>query len=385
MKPAISREDILTRVKDVEKLTGWSPVPLGSVLRVSEYAYPNWGILADPANLEWLYNESQNAYLVEWQDTDDSLNKLVGHASKKAGLGDVNDRMNQRIGKEAAGRLVSSNKTEYSIADIGAGTGATSLAVAQSIAAYKERILSLDFVLIEPSPSRLAVASEEIRKLARDSIHVINVRCIADTDIGALRKQNNGSFDIAVANASLHHNSFTKHFAEIARTLRAGAPFVVGDWYDGLSERPARVYWMLALISKKDDDSFIREVLTAVENRETIGVRAKTPELDDFRGYFSLADAELKSAFMANGMKQALADAGILRFWLEVGKIFAEKKAISPIYMLEGHERVGARRNALKQNRFYFDEDCRVRYKELLKKRKGELAAVMVAKKARTA
>lgn len=141
---------------------------------------------------------------------------------------------------------------------------------------------------------------------------------------------------------------------------------------------------MLALISKKDDRQFIRKVLTSIENRELIEAGAKTPELEDFRRYFSLGDPELRSAFMAGRKKQALADAGIMRFWLEVGKTFAEKKAVSPIHMLEGHERAGARQDSLKQNGFYFDWDCRMRYKELLKKRKGELATVMIAKRART-
>jgi hypothetical protein len=141
---------------------------------------------------------------------------------------------------------------------------------------------------------------------------------------------------------------------------------------------------MLALIAKRDDAELVSRVLRSIENREELKMGIKSSELKNFRKYFSLTGDELRFAFMANNPKQALADAGIVRFWLEVGKIFAEKEVKSPIYALEGHERVAARKRSLVNSGFCFDEDSKTKYAELSRKiRKGDLATVMVAKKAR--
>ncbi|MCX6773500.1 MAG: class I SAM-dependent methyltransferase [Candidatus Micrarchaeota archaeon] len=391
MKPASSISDIIVRINDVNKLTEWSPVPLGSILRVSDYAYPNWGISITDHNMDWLYSASQDAYSVEWKDTDPSLNTLVGQASTNAGLGDVNMLMNQKIGEYVFDYIQNApSREKYVIADIGAGAGATSLAVAQRILALDfNHPLTFEFILIEPSISRLVAASDAINKLKTEMklpyvSHDIIVRCIAGTDIGALTKLDSNSVDFAVANASLHHNSTTKHLAQISRVLKPGAPFIIGDWYDGLSQTPERIYWMLALISERGDVPFVQNVLSSIEKCEEIKAGIKTCELNEFRKYFSLTASDLRNAFMAKSAKQALADSGILKFWLEVGKIFSEKGVKSPIYVLEGHERVVARQMNLNTSRFCFDADSRSKYVELSRKMgKGDLATVMVAKKAR--
>jgi len=393
MKLASSVSDIEIRVNDINQLTAWSPVPLGSILRVSDYAYPNWGIRVTDQNRDWLYSASQDAYSVEWKDTDPSLNALVSQASTNAGLGDVNSIMNQKIGDYAYDYVAGfpRNRDKCVIADIGAGAGATSIAIAKALFDSESRKPVsfgpvFEFVLIEPSSSRLAAASNAINRLKDEYRipHSLHVRCIASTEIAALREYEGSAIDIAVANASIHHNSFTDHLAEISRSLKIGASFIIGDWYDGLSERPARIYWMLALIAKRDDAELVSRVLRSIENREELKMGIKSSELKNFRKYFSLTGDELRFAFMANNPKQALADAGIVRFWLEVGKIFAEKEVKSPIYALEGHERVAARKRSLVNSGFCFDEDSKTKYAELSRKiRKGDLATVMVAKKAR--
>jgi SAM-dependent methyltransferase len=391
MKLASSIFDIQVRVNDMDRLTEWSPVPLGSILRVSDYAYPNWGISIDRNNRNWLYGASQEAYSVEWQKTDNSLNDLVTKASTDAGLGDINFLMNQVIGKEVFDFITCpyyspKYKEKYVIADIGAGAGATSLAIAKNIfRADSKTPLNFEFLLIEPSSSRLYAASDAINNIKKEmnTIHNVSINCFASRDIDALAMQEENSVDFAVANASIHHNSNTKHLVQISKALRPHAPFIIGDWYDGLSEKPSRIYWMLALISKREDSSFVNMVLSSIEKCEEIKASVKSSELDDFTKYFSLNDSDLRTAFMADNDKWALADAGILKFWLEVGKRFS-KKVKSPIYALEGHERIITRRKNLLNSGFYFDEDCKKKYVELSRRKmKGDLATVMVAKKAR--
>jgi predicted O-methyltransferase YrrM len=376
-----STKDIERRVREIDDLTSWSPVPLGSILRATSYSYRNWGIGITPENIGWLYGASQEAYSVEWKDTDPSLNALVGKASENAGLGDVNATMNALIGGYASASAHSKNGI-ISVLDVGAGAGATSMAMLSALGGTI--VPNIKLTLIEPSSSRTKAALDAIRKINTAAANIAVVYNLTETE--ALRQIKPGSIDMAITNAAIHHNSFNFHLGAMSKTLKPNAPLISGDWYDGLSEKPERVYWLLTLLANHSSGHRNAEIEKDVFKRISAGAPLVVPFVEEraaaFRKYFNLDAFSCGLAFANLSEDERKADAAILKFWFEVGKIFAEKGTKSPIYVVEGHERAWRRETAFAENGFCFDRECMEKYRLVTKKRnKGNLNVVSMAKR----
>lgn len=390
MEMTNTKQEIEQRINDVHELTKWSPVPSGSVLRVHAYSYPAWGITITPENSEWIYSTANAAYSVEWKDTDKASNDLVAQASVNAGLSDVNAVLNENVGFYAAERIFPplSRNNSFTLIDIGCGPGATTLATLNSLL-DQGAIPNPDWILklVEPSEKRLVVARDAIVDLIQKRMSncgMPSIICIPETDIVSLSSMISESADLAISNASVHHNSFNSHLLEINRVLKPGTPFINGDWHNSMWETPARTYWLLYLLQNLDNLKLETKVLDFVGGKtKEIRIENEIAELKEFRKYFSLGDEKtLLQAFGTDCTKEREANAGIIKFWLEVGRLFSGKCKRSPIFFLESHERISKRLENLKNACFVFDPECNKKYKEVLRKKgKGELATVMVAKK----
>ena len=372
--------DIEQLDRDFQGIMEWSPVPPGSLLRVHEYSYGNWGIEVTPENVEWLYEQSRKAYECEWGYTDGSLNLLVAKAAINAGLGDVNAKMNSIVGKYAAQYIIESLRDGFVMVDIGAGTGPTTVAVLEnligSVFSVHGRI-----ILIEPSEKRLQVAGIQIQKLL-SKLPGIDMSLISNTDVEALRSFDPSFVDIVISNGTIHHNSFNRHLPEILRVLKPLEPFINGDWYNGMWEKPERVYWLLLLIKNCEDEMLKTRVLNSILMDFLPSGINEFPELTEFRRMLGLSKKEVSNAFFDCSDSERRADVSIMKFWVEVAKLFTKHEEKSPIFFLESHERVSRRKTNLRGAGFVFNSECRIKYKELLRKRgKGELSAVMVAKR----
>ena len=392
MKLTARMGEIEQILRFVEDATSWSPVPSGSALRVHSYSYSNWGILLTPKNSEWLYNKSKSAWIVEWQETDSSLNALVQKASQAAGLSDINTLMNQKIGEIALPvvQKAISEKGGFSAVDIGAGTGATTHSVISNMVQHRVLpVLRSLFLLVEPSASRLAEAKASINKLLEEAGYgrLIEIRTARGTEINALKTAEADSFDFALANAALHHNSFNRHLREINRVLKEDSPFLIGDWHVSMWEKPDRVYWLLLLLGNLESQKLQNEVFNfAINGKNPPAVaKAERQEVSEFRKYFTGDNLQpIFSAFEGLSMEERRANVGIMKFWLEVGRKFREENVKSPIYFLESHERLGMRVNNLTNAGFTFDAECAHKYHTLLKSRGyGDLSVVMNATKAK--
>jgi SAM-dependent methyltransferase len=385
---AQSIQQIEQRIKDINDLTAWSPVPSGSVLRVHAYSYPAWGILLTVDNQLFLYTRSNSDYSVEWKDTDEASNVLVAQGGINAGLSDVNAIMNSFVGQYAAEVAIAAIKENsiFTSIDVGSGTGPSTLAMLESFYEIGGALNpDCNLVLIEPSEKRQEVARDAITNLVQDAQgkdFQTSLTMIPETDVDALSEMRAECADLVIQNASIHHNAFNRHLLEINRVLKPGAPFISGDWHNSMWETPARTYWLLYLLQDPQNDKIQSEVLESIVSCPIFRIRHERPELREFRKYFSLDEATLKSAFNNLSQSEKQANAGIIKFWLEVGKLFLGKGKRSPIFFLESHERVTKRVEALTNARFVFDAECNSKYKEVLRsKGRGELATVMVAKK----
>ncbi|MFA5105937.1 MAG: class I SAM-dependent methyltransferase [Candidatus Micrarchaeia archaeon] len=393
-KGFFKRADIERHLAYVNSLFEWSPVPFSSILRVPSYSYQNWHIKINPGNEKWLYDESRKAYYCEWGPTDESLNRLVSIASssEKAGLGDVNAIMNKKVGEISAQyaneNFISKNRP-ISLLDIGSGAGATVVEFIKSLgAAALGAKGQISITLLEPSAQRLALALENATTASKDHLPGMEITfSTAQSDV--LVSLSASSYHLAISNAAIHHNSFNFHLGHLIKALKGGGAFVNGDWHCSIWQSPAKFYWLAMLLADQSADNFnmVKEfvlngglpgrVLPA-ETKEIAGKK----EIMEFKKYFSISDDSLLRAFdgSVNGSRQA--DWGMLSFWSEVGRVFSEKGAKSPIHIPEAHEPAVNRKASLILNGFTFDSECQSKYFEMLRNRgKGELATVMMAKK----
>lgn len=371
-------KDIEARVRDLAEMTSWSPVPAGSLLRVPAYRYEDWGIRITRDNREWLVREANNAYRVEWAETDQALNALVGKAATAAGIGDVNAIMNARVGRLAAMGIagIVGKRGCFVAADIGAGAGATSLEVLKELRTSRVRAQGR-IILIEPSESRCGKAVGVL--MPENNGLALDVKI--GTDIEELRKLDGNSVDIAYSNAAIHHNAFNYHLDELRRVLVPGGAFVNGDWHESMWYTPARAYWMLALLRYRDDPEMAAAILDVPTGRTSLPafVKDDDPELRQFRDYFNLGNMQILTTFYPLTALQRRANEGIMRFWLAVGREFSAIGQRAPIFFLEAHETIDTREANLRAAGFEQEEGMEV--EQLRMGSLGELAAVGVWRK----
>jgi SAM-dependent methyltransferase len=385
--------ELVSRIGEIERLerfvrdlTAWSPVPSGSVLRVPAYSYPSWGILPTLRNADWLYAKSCNAWMSEWQETGPALNMLVNEASKDAGISELNTLMNEKIGELALPeiRKLIDWQGGFDAVDLGAGTGATTIAVLSAMLRHgvvpKRESM---FLLVEPSASRLAEAIVSTGKLLAGSALEAPITIMTDTktDVRAFAGLPNGMFDIALANAALHHHSFNNHLSALHRVLTPSGALFAGDWHNSMWERPSRVYWLLILLANPDDRQLKNDVLRFMGSGKNPPHTdwIERPEVMEFRRRFLRDGAE--GAFAGLSEEERKANVGMAKFWLAVGRRSRQLGVRSPIYFLESHERLSMRVANLTNAGFTFATEERSKYHKLVaSKGLGELSVVMRAR-----
>ncbi len=379
----------LTKISEIKQMANgamalfdWSAVPLGHPIRNHAYAYPSWGIVITPDNIEGLRQLSKAEYEKEWVPTDQSLNHLIAIASERAGLSDTNMLLNEKIGQYSAEHILSLKHNAPRIIEVGTGAGGTILSVLNSMILMGVDVSKLDITLLEPSQMRLDFAQDQIAKLLQtNGLSTPKIHTLRGT-VDALDQVESGFAHLVFQNAAIHHESFTDHLPNINRVLQSGMPFVSGDWHEGSYETPARIYWMYVMLQDPSDEYRTSEVIDFTDGTAHYRSQPERPELKEFRRMFSLDDQILASAFDTYTASEREANVGGMLYWLEVAKILEEKGKRSSEVLIQAHERVTPRVTALKNAGFCFDAESRGKYVEVIKhKGFGELGAVMVMKK----
>lgn len=352
IKSAASIGDIEARLKDIGGLIGAIPVSnAGSLLRVSMRDYYNWGILVTKENAGFLKSMARDAYMIEWQETGDNLNALVATASKNAGLGDVNAKMNKRIGEIVASDYIVGPDYVSSITfDIGTGTGHPSFEVYEALQAkgLRSRSSKDKIILNDPSKKRIAIAESTIKGMPFWEGNKNNVIVGIGQDIEVLNGLPKGSVRNIISNAAIHHHSDNEHLNAIYEVLAPRGLFTNGDWHESMWQTPARTYWMFAAL--KEDLLGNRELANNIvkfvaDKGDPTFLRhyADRPELKEFRNYFGISMEKAIEAFINLTEQERSANAGIMRFWRSVGTTFAEAHETAPIKIFEAHETVHQR------------------------------------------
>ncbi|VVC04530.1 Methyltransferase domain protein [Candidatus Bilamarchaeum dharawalense] len=376
--------DIKGLDSQAQSLVTWSPVPLGSILRTHSYSYSAWGIRVTPENLEWLYQASKHAYQIEYADSTVAVetHALIAEACRRANMLDANALMNEVGARHAVDFIESSPGAVKKVIDIGAGVGGTSVAFIKE-AIGRGVVLELELVLLEPSEIRLETAVAEVKRVIAGTPMESTLKITPV--VGTVHELANfvpESADLIISTAAIHHESFNLHFNDILRVLKPGAPFISGDWHDDVYENPARTYWTYYVLQDTQDEKTARAVYEFVVNKSIPAVLHERAELKQFRQLFGVSVEDLYHAFDGLDPSERAASMGAVKYWFEMGRQLSSAGKKSPEWLLQCHERVVKRLEAMHNAGFVFGDEDRHKYREHLKDRGyGELTATMVGRK----
>lgn len=291
----------------------------GSVFRVASQHLINWGVLVTDKNKRWIKEQAISSYLKEWTAGSEKSNDAIERSIARADLEEGNIRLNAHLGEVVVSILkcMHDGKRTFNIADIGAGAGDTIEAVLDAldfdpkpdtkrIAAY------CNFYPIEPSLKRLMVAEEKWKE------HTL-YKLLPNPPMGAFGnhayhfpKIQNGTFDILISNAVLHHIPFPDYLLTIREKLADDGVVVIGDWHTTIWKHPA----------------FVIPVL------EVLG--ADNEKVNAFKNFFEIKTGDRESLERELTPQQIEANR-IMANWI---KYLAEelKKVEERLFFLEGHE-----------------------------------------------
>ncbi len=213
----------------------------GSVCRIARQYLRNWGIAVDEETKDWIEQRSLGSYLEEWKRSGPIFHQAINTATTKAGIGFNNRNLNETLAGKAVeaveGMFRGSQKPGvFRILDIGAGDGATSLAVLNAMKAMgtDRRIVSnLCFDLLDVSEDALYEAKKKVEQRA------LVGGTFATTLQNYLERVPDGFYDMAISTAVLHHMTAPDYLAQLNRKLDKEGVMIVGDWHTTIWSQPA--------------------------------------------------------------------------------------------------------------------------------------------------
>jgi len=230
------------------------PLQLGSPLRVAHFAWARWGIKwANQSEFKRLVKQSEKEYAKEWNRTTGANHQDIALASKAAGLHDANQRLNRKVAEVVMTVIAETKREEVQLLDLGAGAGATSLAILDAIGRRdRDR---LRWVLLDPAEEALGQA---FKTVVAAGVPESRIEVVVDSDLGCLPKWPR-RFDVIASSAAVHHHAYLQPlFSLVAKALKPGGHLVVGDWFNGLSLEPSKVLWLLQGLDWPDKEGDLR-------------------------------------------------------------------------------------------------------------------------------
>jgi len=250
-------------------LSGSLPIEIGSWSRIAHQYLANWGVKVTPKNRDWIKRWAASKFFEEWRNATDKANRAIEmaiHDVEKLVIGNLG--LNTELGEMVARILKSmhagdGNRT-FTIYDLGAGDGDTTLAVLNALDLYKETkgiAGYCNFRLLDPGSARLRTAEAKIAKhplsklLASPPVYIVGSSDYFESDVGR------GTVDIFISSAVLHHFPFPDHFQVIREKLAEDGVMVAGDWHNTILSHPAFMVPLLEAIGAKP------EVINEFRNR----------------------------------------------------------------------------------------------------------------------
>jgi SAM-dependent methyltransferase len=248
-----------------------APIRLGSPLRAPSFAWPAWGFHFDTQQeFERFVALSEKAYSGEWATTNCSSHDEISRATAAAGLGSANEHLNTCVALVAAALISEAPGSRSRILDLGAGSGATALAVWKNLDS-KVR-LRTSWTLVDPAKSALEQAVARLTESGMSS-EQLSIYTMRDLDI---MPQWNQCYDLIISTAAIHHHAYLEPvFRLIHQVLAPGGSFIGGDWHNSLSTHPAEILELLDTLQwegkKADIASFIAKYPASRQAQPTGG------------------------------------------------------------------------------------------------------------------
>ncbi len=209
----------------------------GSICRISGQYLRNWGIVVNGATKVDIQRLSLESYLDEWRRSGPQFHQAINTATTKAGIAFNNRNLNETLAGKAVDIIEGHMRTQrpYRILDIGAGDGATSLAVLNAMKAVgtdKKVLSTLCFDLLDVSEDALSEAKKKVEQRAAVG------GTFATTLQNYLEMVPDGFYDMAISTAVLHHMTFPDYLAQLNRKLAPDGVMIVGDWHTTIWSHP---------------------------------------------------------------------------------------------------------------------------------------------------
>jgi len=358
--------------KNVADITQDLVMKPGSVFRVACQYLENWGIKITAENTEWMKERALKSYMEEYEETGEEINAAIKRAIIATGLanrsGDEEGDtiLNRNLAGMAINNLMAlhDKKRKFRICDIGAGDGATTIAILDGLARSRELMELAEFCefhLLEPSFKRVKSAVEE--RLER---HPVRVKYAIHTEtheefIPMLR---DGTMDMVVSSAVYHHMPFPDYLVDLYDVLSPEGVVLIGDWFYNIFEHPARIIPLL----------------------EDMGLKKK--DMDRFRSYFQIP-FDTKDINKNLTSEQQHSNRKFRTYTVALAEEL--RKIGGTQYFIEGYELVSERMEKMRQAGFETDiDELREKHKAFAKTlsnvRKiypavGEIASVISAGK----
>src|SRR5512143_678230 len=237
---AAAIEELDSRLSGIFR--GFKLVP-GSVCRIASQYLGNWGVVVNQATRPEIEKRSMASYLEEGRQSDPSYHRAINTATTRAGISFNNHNLNETLGAKAASIIEAllhnrQKRAAYRILDVGAGDGATTLAllnVMKATGTDKAILSSLCFDLLDASTDALYEAKKRVEQRASVG------GTFATTIQNYLERTPDGFYDMVISNAALHHMAFPDYLAVLNSKLKEDGVMVVGDWHTTIWSQPAFV------------------------------------------------------------------------------------------------------------------------------------------------
>ncbi len=233
-------------IDDITKNLAMQP---GSIFRIAYQYLKNWGVEIAPGNIGWIKETALQSYMNEYEGTGEEINAAIRRAIVATGLAsrsrdeEGDTILNRNIAGMAVNNMMAMHdgKRKFVICDIGAGDGATTVAILDALARTEEtRELEelCEFHLVEPSFKRIRTAVEE-----RLEKHPMKVRYSIHTETheGFIPMRKDGTLDIILSSAVYHHMPFPDYLNDLYDVLTPDGVILIGDWFYNIFEHPARI------------------------------------------------------------------------------------------------------------------------------------------------
>ncbi len=307
----------------------------GSVCRIAGQYLRNWGVAVNEETKAAIERRSLESYLDEWKRSGPRFHQAINTATTRAGIGFNNRNLNETVAGKAVdvieGTFRGAQKPgTYRILDIGAGDGATSLAVLNAMKAVgtDRRIVSnLCFDLLDVSEDALSEAKKKIEQRAMVG------GTFATTLQNYLERVPDGFYDMAVSTAVLHHMTFPDYLSQLNRKLAPDGVMIVGDWHTTIWSHPA----------------FMVPILNALG--------ANYGRVRGFEMLFNIRKGDYGRLFNALPEEERESNRLMLAFEQRLAEELSGPSGRSLLCILESHESLAERIAQYRENGFEVDID----------------------------